>query len=54
LWDVRTQKPLAELKGHEDAVNAVCFSPDGKVLASGSADTTILVWKVETALRKKG
>lgn len=32
------------LKGHSQAIAEVSFSPDGKVLASGSKDTTIKLW----------
>jgi WD40 repeat protein len=32
------------LKGHQGSVLAVCFSPDGKLLASGSRDKTIKLW----------
>jgi len=34
--------------GHEDQVTALAFSPDGTLLASGSEDTTIVFWEVET------
>jgi polar amino acid transport system permease protein len=34
--------------GHEREVTALAFSPDGDVLASGSADTTITFWDPET------
>jgi WD40 repeat protein len=33
---------------HSGGVSSVSLSPDGKLLASGSADTTIKLWHVET------
>ena len=36
------------LKGHSGWINSVCFSPNGKQLATGSRDTTACVWNVET------
>jgi WD40 repeat protein len=46
LWDVGANKELAELKGHRADVNALAFAADGKTLASGSADTTALIWDI--------
>jgi WD40 repeat protein len=39
---------LQELKGHSDLVRTVVFSPDSKLLASGSYDRTIRLWDVKT------
>ncbi|XP_066924910.1 notchless protein homolog 1-like [Clytia hemisphaerica] len=36
------------IPGHAEAVISVAFSPDGKFLASGSGDTTVRFWDVET------
>ncbi|BBD61132.1 WD-40 repeat-containing protein [Nostoc sp. HK-01] len=36
------------LEGHSSRVNSLSFSPDGKTLASGSADNTIKLWNVST------
>ncbi|WP_399457163.1 WD40 repeat domain-containing protein, partial [Streptomyces sp. WAC05858] len=36
------------LKGHNDNVLAVAFSPDGKTLATGSNDDTARLWSTGT------
>uniref|UniRef100_A0A8C3YE84 Notchless protein homolog 1 n=1 Tax=Catagonus wagneri TaxID=51154 RepID=A0A8C3YE84_9CETA len=38
----------SSLEGHCEAVISVAFSPTGKYLASGSGDTTILLWDPNT------
>lgn len=37
-------------KGHTDQVASVAFSPDGKILATGSNDSTILLWDMKRPL----
>jgi WD40 repeat protein len=44
LWDIVTGNRVEQLKGHKGWVKSLAFSPDGKTLASGSRDTTVLIW----------
>ena len=48
LWEIQSGKLIAELRGHTANVWTICFSPDGRFLASASSDQSIRIWEVET------
>ena len=54
LWDWRTGRFLANLSGLSDFALSVSYSPDGKVLASGTKDGMITLWDpgLGTIIRK--
>ncbi len=49
FWDVATGKVQKELKGGErDFIESIAFSPDGKILATGSHFKRIWLWDLAT------
>jgi WD40 repeat protein len=46
LWEVASGDRIKQWVGHPAPVRALAFSPEGRRLASGSFDTTGLVWDV--------
>ncbi|HYV34266.1 MAG TPA: hypothetical protein VE988_01095 [Gemmataceae bacterium] len=53
IWDLNTGKHLSNLVRHDGFIDCLALSPDGHTLASGSSDTTILLWDLRAATAQK-
>ena len=48
VWQLPERRQLVTIEGHNDTVQALAFSPDGKTLATASYDKDIKLWDVAT------
>ena len=48
VWEARTGRPVAELRGHTDRLTRAAFSPDGRWIVTSSDDDTARVWNART------
>ena len=48
LWDASTGREIKTFSGHQDRVNTVVFSSDGKQIISGSSDKSIKIFNAST------
>jgi WD40 repeat protein len=47
LWDIVDRSMIELPEKHRDSVSIIAFNSDGRLLASGSLDKTIILWDVE-------
>lgn len=47
IVDVMEGRPLYTLEAHEGAINAIAFSENGELFASGGVDNHVNVWKIK-------
>ena len=51
LWNINTRQWIRDVPDRSTRVRALCFSPDGKLLAGTNDRQEIVVWKVATGER---
>jgi hypothetical protein len=54
LWDLATGNELLRFQDHGSSATSLAFTPDGKSLAGGMRDTTVLIWDLTPGLRRVG
>ncbi|MFH0992126.1 MAG: caspase family protein [bacterium] len=50
FWDIEKGVVIKTLKGHASSVYSISLSPDGMMLASGSADKSIRLWEIDAIM----
>ena len=50
VWDWRSETQVLKQQGHTFDVSTVCFSPDGRLLATGAEDTKVKIFSTATGL----
>jgi RNA polymerase sigma factor (sigma-70 family) len=46
VWDVPARKERCRFNGCRDGITALTFAPDGRTLAAGGRDTSVVLWDV--------
>ena len=50
LWDLNAGVCKHTLQEHNEPVYSVAFSPDGRLLASGSFDKKVHIWSTQVGI----
>jgi RNA polymerase sigma factor (sigma-70 family) len=53
LWEAASGKQLQRIRTEQSAVNAVEFSQDGRLIATGGRDGTVRLWEVVSGLERR-
>jgi WD40 repeat protein len=48
VWEISTGREICSLRGHSQYINCLAYSPDGRRIASGGLDKTVIVWDLQT------
>jgi WD40 repeat protein/tRNA A-37 threonylcarbamoyl transferase component Bud32 len=48
MWDLATREVLKAFRGHENIIDSLAFSPDGRYIASGGDKGIIKLWDAQT------
>jgi tetratricopeptide (TPR) repeat protein len=51
IFETETGEEIWTLTGHTDEIHSIDFSPDGKMLVSGSWDGKVMIWKLDPAVQ---
>ena len=51
VWNLKTGKPVQELRGHNGSIFDAKFDPSSRIIATASADATVKIWQVSDGQR---